>query len=101
MNETHLFVFAIVVVTGDKTKTEKRKVLNGMVGRIEMSRNWFRSAITANVIKVLTDAITEATTRFANVELVAQFALYAVKDIGRKNCTFDSVFKFKDNRNKC
>ena len=58
--------------------------MNGMVGQIEMSRNWFRSAIIANVIKVLMGAITEATTPFSNIELIAQFALYAVNDIGRK-----------------
>ena len=48
-----------------------------------MSRNWFRRAILANVIYVLTDAITEASTRFANVELAAQPASYTVNDIRR------------------
>ena len=51
-----------------------------------MSRNWFRRAILANVIYVLTDAITEASTRFANVELAAQPASYTVNDIRRTAC---------------
>ena len=47
VNETYLYVFAILVVTGYNTKTEKRII-----------------------VMVLTDAIIEVTSRFSNVKTI-------------------------------
>ena len=35
MNETHLFTFAVVIVTSDKTKAKKQEMLN-VVGLAEL-----------------------------------------------------------------
>ena len=50
MNEPHFFRFATVVAASDKTKAENCQMLDGMISKIEMARNWLVRILGSNVI---------------------------------------------------
>ena len=63
------YVLAAFSITQMKRKTKDSHVFLRMVGKVEMSRDWFGSVfiVDLNISKVFAETVTQSATRFADV----------------------------------